>query len=97
MESAERDRMTVKRTILTIQGFAQNLQLWAGLKKSISALTDIASVFICNNLQNSSKTRNTEKSCLLLLVHGVGCKLTAVQFGDSQKTNLYHSGSEDVA
>jgi hypothetical protein len=48
MESAERDRMTVKRTILTIQGFAQNLQLWAGLKKSISALTDIASVFICN-------------------------------------------------
>ena len=64
MESAERDRMTVKRTILTIQGFAQNLQLWAGLKKSISALTDIASVFICNNLQNSSKTRNTEKSCL---------------------------------
>ena len=37
--------------------------------------------------QNSDKTRNTEKSYLLLLVRGNWCKVAAVQFGDSPKTN----------
>jgi hypothetical protein len=64
MESAKCDRTTVVAIVLTAQAFAQNLQLQPGFKKSISALTYPTSMHVCSGLQNSSLSRNAEKSYL---------------------------------
>jgi hypothetical protein len=79
--------LAVNAASLIPQAVAPDLLLQSQGKNPISALTDVISMHVCSGLQNSSKTINTEKSYLLLLVHGAWCKVAGVQFGDSSKTN----------